>query len=156
MSSNIRTRWIVLAAVTVGGCAVLGGAALAAVGALNGNSDPDPQADGTVAVCSDVRVHAWYTVNIGTEAKPDNRKDDDELDVTGHGRDPFDADGRRRCVMIGPAFGSRVRFTAPGLNGGRPAEVTAPTDRVRALVVRFTRNPDGTVGMTQGRARVRA
>src|SRR5262249_38353834 len=111
--------------------------------------DPDPQADSTIAVCSDVPIHAWYTVNIGTETRPDNKKVDDGLEATGHGLDPFDEDGRRRCVELGSAFGARVDFKAPGLNNGQPFSVTALADHKRFLVVRFIKNADDTVTGTQ-------
>jgi hypothetical protein len=148
----VRTRRFAFAAITAVGVAAFGGIALLAarvfINNVN-NGDPDPQADSTIAVCSDVPFHAWYTVNIGTETRPDNRKLDIELEATGHGRDPFDKDGHRRCAQLGSAFGSRVDFKAPGLKDGQPFSVTALADRKHFLVVRFTKNADGTVTGTQ-------
>jgi hypothetical protein len=144
----VRTRRFAFVAAAAVGVAVFGGMALVAAGVV-GNGDPDPQADSEIAVCSDVSVHAWVTVNIGTETRPDDRKVDYDLEATGHGRDPFDGDGHRRCVMIGPAFGSRVDFRTPGLNDGQPFSVTAPADRKHVLVVRFTKNAGYNVSGTQ-------
>ncbi|MCP2342107.1 hypothetical protein [Actinomadura rupiterrae] len=102
-----------------------------------------------VAVCSDVAFHVWNSVNVGTAARPDIRKVDQALQPTGHERDPFDRDGHRRCAMLGTAFGSRVLFRAPGLNQGRAFAVTAPSDRDRVLIVRFTKNSDASVSARQ-------
>ncbi|WP_280693802.1 hypothetical protein [Kitasatospora sp. GAS204B] len=40
-------------------------------------------------------------------------------------------------------------FKAPGLNDGQPFSVTVPADRKHVLVVRLTKNADGTVTGTQ-------
>src|SRR5262249_51726618 len=88
----VRTRRFAFAAVGVG---AFGSIVLLAAHVFINNinkGDPDPQADSTIAVCSDVPIHAWYTVNIGTETRPDNKKVDDGLEATGHGLDPFDED----------------------------------------------------------------
>ncbi|MFG2936717.1 hypothetical protein [Streptomyces sp. NPDC048282] len=144
MFSLFRTRRFAFAAATAVGVAVLGGVALA-VTPLYGHGDPDPQADSEVAVCSDVSVHAWVTMNVGTETRPDNRNVDYEVESTGHDHDPFGLTIAKGCELAGGAFGSRVDFRAPGLNGGEPFSVTAPTDRKHLLVVRFTKNADDTV-----------
>lgn len=147
----VRTRRLAFAAVAAVGVGAFGSIALLAAHVFdNGdNGDPDPQADSTIAVCSDVPIHAWYTVNIGTETRPDNRKVDGGLEATGHGLGPFDKDGRRRCVELGSAFGSRVDFKTPGLNDGQPFSVTALADHQHFLVVRFTKKADHTVIGTQ-------
>jgi hypothetical protein len=147
MFSLLRTRRFAFAAVVVG-VAVLGGIALA-VTPVFGHGDPDPQADSDVAVCSDVPVHAWVTMNVGTETGPDDKKVDYEVEATGHGHDPFGVTVALGCDMAGGAFGSRVEFKAPGLNHGQPFSVTAPADRKHVLVVRFTKNADDTVTGTQ-------
>jgi hypothetical protein len=152
----VRTRRFVFAAVAVG-VGVFGGIALLAapvfINNLNNrlnNTDPDPQGNSIIAVCSDVPFHVWYTANIGTETRPDDRKfSEGARRPTGHGRDPFDKDGHRRCPQFGSAFGSRVDFKAPGLNDGQPFSVTALADRKHFLVVRFTKNADGTVTGTR-------
>ncbi|GAA4637157.1 hypothetical protein GCM10023196_089820 [Actinoallomurus vinaceus] len=143
----VRTRRFAFAAVAAVGVGAFGAIALLTARVFNNgdNGDPDPQANSTIAVCSDVPIHAWYTVNIGTETQPDNRKVDGELEATGHGLDPFDKDGRRRCVELGSAFGSQVAFRAPGLNDGQRFSVTALADHEHFLVVRFTKNADDTV-----------
>ena len=148
MFSHFRTRRFAFAAAAAVGVAVLGGVALA-VTPDGGQGDPDPQADSEVAVCSDVPVHAWVTMNIGTETQPDNKKVDYEVESTGHGHDPFGLTLARGCDIAGGAFGSRVDFKAPGLNHGQPFSVTAPADLKHVLVVRFTKNTDGTVTGTQ-------
>jgi len=148
MFSPFRTRRFAFAAATAFGVAVLGGMALA-VTPVYGHGDPDPQADSDVAVCSDVPVHAWVTMNLGTGTRPDNRKVDYEVESTGHGHDPFGLTVARGCDTAGGAFGSRVDFKAPGLNDGQPFSVTAPADRKHVLVVRFTKNADDTVTGTQ-------
>jgi hypothetical protein len=150
----VRTRRFAVAAVGVG---AFGGIALLAahffINNINNNvnkGDPDPQANSIIAVCSDVPVHVWYTVNIGTEARPDNRKFGGEpLGASGHGLDPFDDGRHRHCENIGSAFGSRVDFKAPGLNDGQPFSVSALADHKHFLVVRFTKNADDTVTGTQ-------
>ncbi|MEW2119013.1 hypothetical protein AB0945_28245 [Streptomyces sp. NPDC005474] len=148
MFSLLRTRRFAFAAAGAVGVAVLGGVALA-VTPVYGHGDPDPQADSEVAVCSDVPVHAWVTVNVATGTRPDNRKVDYEVESTGHDHDPFGLTVARGCEMAGGAFGSRVEFKAPGLNEGQPFSVTAPADRKHVLVVRFTKNTDDTVTGTQ-------
>ncbi|MEY9946439.1 hypothetical protein ABH937_003532 [Kitasatospora sp. GAS1066B] len=55
----------------------------------------------------------------------------------------------RDVPTAGGAFGSRVDFKAPGLNDGQPFSVTVPADRKHVLVVRLTKNADGTVTGTQ-------
>lgn len=131
--------------------AALGAVALtAACGSDNAdNGDPDPKADSTVSVCSDVPVHAWATMNIGTESRPDNRKVDYDVEATGHDRDPFSNNVSKACDSAAGAFGSQVKLTAPGLNAGKPYAVTAPPDRRHVLVVRFTKKADGTVAAAQ-------
>jgi hypothetical protein len=148
MFSLVRTRRFAFAAAAAVGVAVLGGIALA-VTPVYGHGDPDPQADSDVAVCSDVPVHAWVTMNVGTETQPDNRKVDYEVESTGHGHDPFGRTVALGCDIAGGAFGSRVDFKAPSLNHGQPFSVTAPADRKHVLVVRFTKSADGTVTGTQ-------
>ncbi|MCX4428806.1 hypothetical protein ACIQWL_55865 [Streptomyces mirabilis] len=128
--------------------AVLGGLATVAACAP-GNGDPDPQAVSEIAVCTDVPVHAWVTMNIGTETRPENRKVDYDVEASGHGRDPFGRTEARGCDRAAGAFGSRVVFKAPGLNGGRPYSATAPADAGHLLVVRFTKHADDTVTGTQ-------
>jgi hypothetical protein len=148
MFSSFRTRRFAVVAAIAVGIAVAGGIALAVTPA-DGNGDPDPQADSDVAVCSDVAVHAWVTMNVGTEAQPDNKKVDYAVGATGHARDPFGLTEAQGCEISGGAFGSRVEFKASGLNDGQPFLVTAPADRQHVLVVRFTKNADGTVTGTQ-------
>jgi hypothetical protein len=72
-----------------------------AVTPVYGHGDPDPQADSDVAVCSDVPVHAWVTMNVGTETRPNNRKVDYEVESTGHGHDPFGLTVARGCDIAG-------------------------------------------------------
>jgi hypothetical protein len=148
MFSFFRTRRFAFAAATAIGVAALGAVALT-VTPVYGRGDPDPQADSSVAVCSDVPVHAWVTMNVGTATRPDNKKVDYDIEATGHGHDPFDPTLARGCDIAGGAFGSRVDFKAPGLNHGRPFSVTAPADLKHVLVVRFTKNADDTVTGTQ-------
>jgi hypothetical protein len=148
MFSSFRTRRFAVVAAIAVGVAVAGGIALA-VTPVYGHGDPDPQADSDVAVCSDVPVHAWVTMNVGTETQPDNKKVDYEVGSTGHGHDPFGLTEAQGCEIAGGAFGSRVEFKAPGLNDGQPFLVTAPADRQHVLVVRFTKSADGTVTATQ-------
>jgi hypothetical protein len=144
----VRKSRSALAAAMAGRGAVFGSVALVAACGF-GNGDPDPQADSKVVVCSDVSVHAWVTMNTGTEAQPDNKRVDYEVDATGHGRDPFGNTAARGCSGAGGAFGSQVKFTAPELNDGKPYLVTAPPDLKHVLVVRFTKNADGTITGTQ-------
>ncbi|MFG2936733.1 hypothetical protein [Streptomyces sp. NPDC048282] len=148
MFSLLRARRLAFAAATAVGVAVLGGVALA-VTPVHGHGDPDPQADSDVAVCPDVPVHAWVTMNVGTEARPGNRKVDYEVESTGQGHDPFGLAVVQGCETADGAFGSRVDFEAPGLNHGQPFPVTAPADRKHVLVVRLTKNTDDTVTGTQ-------
>jgi hypothetical protein len=148
MFSFFRTRRFAFAAATAIGVAALGAIALT-VTPVYGQGDPDPQADSDVAVCSDVPVHAWVTMNVGTETRPDNKKVDYEVEATGHDHDPSDSTLARGCDIAGGAFGSRVDFEAPGLNHGQPFSVTAPADLKHVLVVRFTKNADNTVTGTQ-------
>ncbi|MCO5992011.1 hypothetical protein [Actinoallomurus rhizosphaericola] len=154
----VRTRRFAFAAVAVAvGVGVFGGLALLAASVFINNvnsgiskGDPDPQGNSIIAVCSDVPFHVWYTANIGTETRPDNRKFSEAVrGGTDHARNPFDKDGHRRCPQYGSAFGSRVDFKAPGLNDGQPFSVTALVDHKHFLVVRFTKNADGTVTGTQ-------
>ncbi|MFG2970934.1 MULTISPECIES: hypothetical protein [unclassified Streptomyces] len=128
--------------------AVLGGLATLAACSV-GNGDPDPEAVSEIAVCTDVPVHAWVTMNIGTESRPDNRKVDYEVDASGHDRDPFGRTKALGCDRAAGAFGSRVVFKAPGLNGGRAYAVTAPADTGHLLVVRLTEHADDTVTGSQ-------
>ena len=111
--------------------------------------DPDLKTSSVVSVCSDVKVHAWVTVNIGTIARPDGRKVDYDVEATSHDHDPFGRTLAKGCNMAAGAFGSRVEFKAPGLNKGRPLYVTAPADRQHVLVVRLIQHADGTVTSTQ-------
>ena len=149
MFSHLRTRrFAFVAAAAIVGVAALGGIALAVM-PDSGQGDPDPQADSDVAVCSDVPVHVWVTMNVGTETQPDNRKVDYKVGATGHGHDPFGVTAALGCEISGGAFGSRVDFKAPDLNHGQPFSVTTPADRKPVLVVRFTKNADGTVTGTQ-------
>ncbi|MEV8539583.1 hypothetical protein [Streptomyces sp. NPDC051572] len=112
-------------------------------------NDPDPQAVSEVAVCSDVKVHAWLTMNVGTVAKPDNKNVDYDVAATGHDRDPFGITAATGCEGAFGAFGTRAEFKAPGLNKGRPFRVTTPADRQHVLVLRLTQHADGTVTSTQ-------
>lgn len=148
MFSSFRKRRFAFAAATAIGVAVLGAIALTVMPG-NGQGDPDPQADSDVAVCSDVPVHAWVTMNVGTETQPDNKKVDYEVESTGHDHDPLDPTAARGCDIAGGAFGSKVDFKAPGLNHGQPFSVTAPADRKHILVVRFTKSADNAVTGTQ-------
>lgn len=149
-----RTRRFAFVAVAVAvGVGIFGGIALLAASVFTNNlgnrlnnTDPDPQGNSIIAVCSDVPFRVWYTANIGTETRPDNRKFSERVRTpTGHGRDPFDKDRHRRCPQFGSAFGSRVDFKAPGLKDGQPFSVIALADRKHFLVIRFTKNADGTV-----------
>ena len=112
-------------------------------------NDPDPQAVSEVAVCSDVKVHAWVTMNVGTVAKPDDKNVDYDVDATRHDHDPFGLTLAKGCNSAAGAFNSRMQFKAPGLNKGRPLYVTAPADRRHVLVLRLTQHADGTVTSTQ-------
>lgn len=149
----VRTRSMILlgAAVIVTGVAALGGTLLLVGEDAEGNelNDPDPQAVSEVAVCSDVKVHAWVTMNVGTVAKPDDKFVDYDVDATRHDHDPFGRTLAKGCNSAAGAFGSRVQFKAPGLNKGRPFYVTTPADRQHVLVLRLTQHPDGTVTSTQ-------
>ena len=111
-------------------------------------NDPDPKAVSTVAVCSDVKVHAWVTMNVGTVAKPDDKFVDYDVDATRHDHDPFGLTLAKGCNSAAGAFDSRMQFKAPGLNKGRPLYVTAPADRRHVLVLRLTQHADGTVTST--------
>jgi hypothetical protein len=146
-----RSKILVGAAIVVVGVAALGGALLLAVKDAEGKDlgDPDPQAVSEVAFCSDVKVHAWVTMNVGTVARPDNRKVDYDVESTAHDHDPFGRTLAKGCNAAAGAFGSRVEFKAPGLNKGRPFSVTAPADRQHVLVVRLTQHADATVTSTQ-------
>ncbi|MFJ5305841.1 hypothetical protein [Streptomyces sp. NPDC088350] len=149
----VRTRSMILlgAAIVVVGVAALGGALLSTGKDTEGVDigDPDPQAVSTVSVCTDVKVHAWVTMNVGTVAKPENKKVDYDVDATAHDHDPFGRTLAKGCNMAAGAFGSRLEFKAPGLNKGRPLYVTAPADRRHVLVLRLTRHADGTVSSAQ-------
>ncbi|WP_329555366.1 hypothetical protein [Streptomyces sp. NBC_00696] len=149
----VRTRSMILlgAAIVVVGVAALGGALLFAGESAEGSdlNDPDPQAVSEVAVCSDVKVHAWVTMNVGTVAKPDDKFVDYDVDATRHDHDPFGRTLAKGCNSAAGAFGSRMQFKAPGLNKGRPFYVTAPADRRHVLVLRLTQHPDGTVTSTE-------
>jgi hypothetical protein len=149
----VRTRSMILlgAAVIVVGVAALGGTLLLVGEAAQGKDlgDPDPQAVSEVAVCTDVKVHAWVTMNVGTVAKPDDKHVDYDVEATGHDHDPFGLTLAKGCNSAAGAFGSRMEFKAPGLNKGRPFYVTAPADRKHVLVVRLTQHADGTVTSTQ-------
>jgi hypothetical protein len=149
----VRTRSMILlgAAIIVVGVAALGGTLLLVGEDAEGKelNDPDPQAVSTVSVCSDVKVHAWVTMNVGTLAKPDDKFVDYDVDATRHDHDPFGRTLAKGCNSAAGAFGSRVQFKAPGLNKGRPLYVTAPVDRQHVLVLRLTQHPDGTVTSTQ-------
>ncbi|MFG3021759.1 hypothetical protein ACGFZQ_24970 [Streptomyces sp. NPDC048254] len=153
MFPMVRTRSMILlgAAIIVVGAAALAGTVLLTVKDAEGKElgDPDLKTVSSVSVCSDVKVHAWVTMNIGTVARPDDRKVDYDVEPTGHDRDPFDGTAAKGCEMAAGAFGSRVEFKAPGLNKGRPFYVTAPADRRLVLVVRLTQHADGTVTSTQ-------
>ncbi|MFH8650844.1 hypothetical protein ACH4B4_41735 [Streptomyces tendae] len=148
----VRPRLTVLLGATVGlGAAAIAGVLLLAGGHFRGMEagDPDPDTGSQVSICSDVPVHAWVTVNIGTVARPDIRKVDYDVKATGHDRDPFSRTLAKACDMAAGAFGSRVVLKAPGLNKDWPFPVTAPTDRRHVLVVRLTRHDDGTVTSSQ-------
>ncbi|MFJ9243087.1 hypothetical protein [Streptomyces sp. NPDC101776] len=149
----VRPRSMILlgAAVVVVGAAVLGGTLLLVGQDAEGKdlNDPDPQAVSTVSVCSDVKVHAWVTMNVGTVAEPDNKNVDYDIDATRHDHDPFGLTLAKGCNSAAGAFSSRVKLRAPGLDKGRPLYVTAPADRRHVLVVRLTRHTDGTVTSTQ-------
>jgi hypothetical protein len=148
----VRTRsMILLGAAVVVGAAALGGALLFAGRSAEGSDldDPDPQAVSEIAVCSDVKVHAWVTMNVGTVAEPDDKFVDYDVDATRHDHDPFGRTLAKGCNSAAGAFGSRMRFEAPGLDKGRPFHVTAPADRRHVLVLRLTRHPDGTVTSTE-------
>ncbi|WP_405993823.1 hypothetical protein [Streptomyces sp. NBC_00986] len=112
-------------------------------------NDPDPQAVSEVAVCSDVKAHAWLTMNVGTVAKPDNKNVDYDIAATGHDHDPFGITAAKGCESAFGAFGTRAEFKTPGLNKGRPFYVTTPADRQHVLVLRLTQHADGTVTSTQ-------
>jgi len=66
----VRPRSMVLlgAAIIVLGGGALVGALLFAGESAEGSelNDPDPQAVSDIAVCTDVKVHAWVTMNVGT------------------------------------------------------------------------------------------
>lgn len=149
----VRTRSMILlgAAIIVVGVAALGGALLVAGENAEGSelNDPDPQAVSEVAVCSDVKVHAWLTMNIGTVAKPDNKNVDYDVAATRHDRDPFGITAAKGCEGAFGAFGTRAEFRTPGLNKGRPFRVTTPADRRHVLVLRLTQHADGTVTSTE-------
>ncbi|WP_406127575.1 hypothetical protein [Streptomyces sp. NBC_00989] len=149
----VRPRSMVLlgAAVIVVAVAALGGTLLLVGKDAEGKdlNDPDPQAVSDIAVCSDVKVHAWVTMNVGTVAEPDDRFVDYDVDATRHDHDPFGRTLAEGCNSAAGAFGSRAQFKAPGLNKGRPLYVTAPADRRHVLVLRLTRHADGTVTSTQ-------
>ncbi|MFI6461871.1 hypothetical protein [Streptomyces sp. NPDC050538] len=115
----------------------------------NEPNDPDPQAVSEVAVCSDVKVHAWVTMNLGTVAKPDTKNVDYDVAATRHDRDPFGVTAAKGCEGIFGAFGTRAEFKTPGLNKGGPFAVTTPADRQHVLVLRLTQHPDGTVTSTR-------
>ncbi|MGW0834608.1 hypothetical protein [Streptomyces prunicolor] len=112
-------------------------------------NDPDPQAVSDIAVCSDVKVHAWVTMNVGTVAEPDNKNVDYDVDATRHDHDPFGRTLAKGCNSVSGAFGTRAEFKAPGLNKGRSFSVTTPADRRHVLVLRLTQHADGTVTSTQ-------
>lgn len=149
----VRPRSMVLlgTAIIVVGVAALGGALLLVGKEAEGKDlgDPDPQAVSTVSVCSDVKVHAWVTMNVGTVAEPEYKKVDYDVDASAHDHDPFGRTSAKGCDMAAGAFGSRVEFKAPGLNKGRPFYVTAPADRQHVLVLRLTQHADGTVTSAQ-------
>ncbi|WP_329248162.1 hypothetical protein OG223_15750 [Streptomyces sp. NBC_01478] len=149
----VRPRSMILlgAAAIVVGIATLGGALLLVGQDAEGKelNDPDPQAVSDIAVCSDVKVHAWVTMNVGTVAKPDNKNVDYDVDATRHDHDPFGRTLAKGCNSASGAFGSRVEFKAPGLNKGRPLYVSTPADRRQVLVLRLTQHADGTVTSTQ-------
>ncbi|MBK3578506.1 hypothetical protein JHN63_32835 [Streptomyces sp. MBT65] len=149
----VRPRSMILlgAAAVVVGIAALGGTLLLVGQDAEGKdlNDPDPQAVSTVSVCSDVKVHAWVTMNVGTVAEPDNKNVDYDIDATRHDHDPFGLTLAKGCNSAAGAFGSRVELKAPGLNKGRPLYVTAPADGKHVLVLRLTRHADGTVTSTQ-------
>ncbi|MFI0508304.1 hypothetical protein ACH3Y9_05390 [Streptomyces sp. WSLK1-5] len=131
---------------------VMGTAALAGTRLLAGEDvpgDPDLDTSGVVSVCSDVKVHARVTVNIGTVERPDDRTHDYDLDATGHDRDPFSRRLDKACTMTAGAFESRVELEAPGLNQHRPLHVIVPADSRHVRVVRITRHADGAVTSTQ-------
>ncbi|MGK3945202.1 hypothetical protein [Streptomyces sp. RP5T] len=149
----VRPRSMILlgAAIIVVGIAALAGAVWL-VGLVTGGKvvgDPDLETGSDVAVCSDVKVHVWATVNLGTVTRPDNKKVDYDVEATGHNRDPFGRTLATSCQLASGAFGTRVEFRAPNLNKGRPFYVTGPTDRQHVLVVRLTHHADGTVTSTQ-------
>ncbi|MEV0484293.1 hypothetical protein AB0I69_27230 [Streptomyces sp. NPDC050508] len=155
----VRPRSMILlgAAIIVLGGGALAGALLFAGESAEGSelNDPDPQAVSDIAVCTDVKVHAWVTMNVGTVARPDNKKVDYDVDATGHDHDPFGRTLAKGCNSASGAFGTRVEFKAPGLNKGRPFYVTAPADRAHVLVLRLTQHADGTVTSTQDLVAVR-
>ncbi|MEV6949320.1 hypothetical protein AB0N07_46935 [Streptomyces sp. NPDC051172] len=123
--------------------------ALVAARVLNNNGDPDLHPEAVVAVCSDVPVHEWVTLNMGTLSHPDRQKANGELRATGHDGDPLHYNSASSCIPLNSAFSSRVVFRAPAVNDGQPFSVTAPADRKHVLVVRFTKNADGRVTGTQ-------
>jgi hypothetical protein len=132
-SMRITTAAALTAAVTLlGACTVEGG-------------DPDPQFISTVTICSDVPVHVWATVNVGTDVKPDNKSVDYDVDASGHDRDPFADTAAKGCPSAAGAFGSDVKLVAADLNDGEEYVVSAPDDRRHVLVVRLTKTTDGKV-----------
>ncbi|MEU6147736.1 hypothetical protein ABZ848_46250 [Streptomyces sp. NPDC047081] len=148
----VRPRSMILLGAAVVGFAVVAGVVLFAGEDAQGKDlggDPGLKTVSVISVCSDVKVHAWVTVNIGTVAQPDDRKVDYDVGATGHDHDPFGRTLAKGCDMAAGAFGSRVEFKAAGLNGGRPFYATAPADRRHVLVVRLTQHADGTVTSTQ-------
>ncbi|MEW1830543.1 hypothetical protein [Streptomyces sp. NPDC088196] len=112
-------------------------------------NDPDLKAVSEVSVCSDVKFHAWLTMNVGTVAKPDDKHVDYDVAATRHDRDPFGVTAAKGCEGLFGAFGTRAEFKTPGLNKGRPFAVTTPADRQHVLVLRLTQHADGTVTSTQ-------
>ncbi|MDA5147589.1 hypothetical protein PEM37_39540 [Streptomyces sp. AD681] len=117
MFTVVRRRSTVLlgAVGIVGAAAIAGGLLLVGEARDQESGDPDPNTGGLVSVCSDVTVHAWVTVNLGSVARPDTRKVDYDVEATGHDRDPFGSTLATGCNMASGAFGSRMAFTAPGL-----------------------------------------
>jgi hypothetical protein len=134
MFSFFRTRRFAFAAATAIGVAALGAVALT-VTPVYGRGDPDPQADSSVAVCSDVPVHAWVTMNVGTATRPDNKKVDYDIEATGHGHDPFDptlargCDIARRSLRVPGGFQSARPKPRPAVLGDRTGRSQARPGR---------------------------
>jgi hypothetical protein len=146
-----RSMFLLGAAIVVVLAAALVGTVLLTGGDAEGKEPDEPEltAVSTVSVCTDVKVHAWVTMNVGTVAEPDDKFVDYDVDATRHDHDPFALTLAKGCNMAAGAFSSRMEFKAPGLNKGRPFYVTAPADRRHVLVLRLTQHADGTVTSTQ-------